>query len=107
MSAPFIRPPRVRSVNGVAVLAPPPPQQVRHAMLDARERARPEQGAIGLFGRGIARRDTIAVMRILMLSVGETAPGERVHELAAELARAGHHVDLVAPEQPSPDAGVP
>ena len=41
-------------------------------------------------------------MRILMLSVGETAPGERVHELAAELARAGHHVDLVAPEQRTP-----
>src|SRR5207248_8020388 len=44
------------------------------------------------------------VMRILMLSVGETAPGERVHELAAELARACHDVDLIAPEQPSPDA---
>ena len=44
------------------------------------------------------------VMHILMLSVGETAPGERVHELAAELARACHDVDLIAPEQPSPDA---
>src|SRR5437763_12348093 len=98
MSAPFIRPPRVRSVNGVAVLAPPPPQQVRHAVVDARERARPEQGAMAYLGAGSRAVTQSPVMRILMLSVGETAPGERVHELAAELARAGHHVDLVAPE---------
>jgi glycogen synthase len=42
-------------------------------------------------------------MRILMFSSGGTAPGERVHGLCAGLARAGHDVDLIAPEQPSLD----
>jgi len=46
-------------------------------------------------------------MRILMLSAAETATGERVHDLAAGLAYAGHDADLIAPEQPSPDAVVP
>jgi len=41
-------------------------------------------------------------MRILMLSAAETATGERVHDLAAGLAYAGHDADLIAPEQPSP-----
>jgi len=39
-----------------------------------------------------------------MFSAHDTAPGERVHVLASGLARAGHDVDLIAPEQPSPDA---
>jgi glycogen(starch) synthase len=43
-------------------------------------------------------------MRILMFSAHDTAPGERVHVLASVLARAGHDVDLIAPEQPSHDA---
>lgn len=45
-----------------------------------------------------------ASMRILMFSAHDTAPGERVYDLAAALARASHDVDLIAPEQPSPDA---
>jgi len=40
-------------------------------------------------------------MRILMFSAHDTAPSERVHTLAVGLARAGHDVDLIAPEHPS------
>ena len=43
-------------------------------------------------------------MRILMLSARDAAPGERVHELAAALADAGHLVDLIASEQPGTGA---
>ena len=46
-------------------------------------------------------------MRILMFSAHDTAPGERVHALAFGLAQSGHDVDLIAPEQPSPDADEP
>src|SRR5690242_5644912 len=46
-------------------------------------------------------------MRILMFSAHDTAPGERVYALASALARAGHDVDLIAPEQPSPDPVAP
>jgi len=46
-------------------------------------------------------------MRILMFSAHESASGEGVHDLAAGLARAGHDVDLIAPEQPSSDAARP
>ncbi len=42
------------------------------------------------------------VMRILMLTAHDAAPDEPVHRLAAGLARAGHDVDVIAPEQPSP-----
>lgn len=42
-----------------------------------------------------------------MFSAHATAPGEGVHVLASGLARAGHGVDLIAPEQPSPDAPTP
>ena len=38
-----------------------------------------------------------------MFSAHDSAPGERVHRLASALARAGNEVDLIAPEQPSPD----
>ncbi|HJT37185.1 MAG TPA: glycosyltransferase family 4 protein [Actinomycetota bacterium] len=40
-------------------------------------------------------------MRVLMFSAHDTSPGEAVHALALGLARAGHAVDLIAPEQPS------
>jgi len=51
-------------------------------------------------------RDTIArLMRILMLSARDAAPGERVHALAAALVAAGHLVDLIASEQPGLRAG--
>ncbi|HJT37570.1 MAG TPA: glycosyltransferase family 4 protein [Actinomycetota bacterium] len=43
-------------------------------------------------------------MRVLMFSAHDTAPDEAVHSLAVGLARAGHGVDLIAPEQPSLDA---
>ena len=42
-----------------------------------------------------------------MFSAHDTAPGEPVHSLASGLARAGNDVDLIAPEQPSPDASTP
>jgi glycogen(starch) synthase len=38
-------------------------------------------------------------VRILRLSANDAGPGETVHALATALARAGHEVDLIAPEQ--------
>jgi glycogen(starch) synthase len=38
-----------------------------------------------------------------MLSANDAGPGETVHDLATALARAGHEVDLVAPERPGSD----
>ena len=39
------------------------------------------------------------LVQILMLSANDAGLGERIHGLATALARAGHEVDLVAPEQ--------
>jgi hypothetical protein len=56
---------------------------------------------IDLYGGAVAGRATIATLvRILMLSANDAGIGESVHVLATAVARAGHEVDLVAPEDP-------
>jgi glycogen(starch) synthase len=57
-----------------------------------------DQDAIG--PRPRARARIARPMRILMLSAQHTGPTQPVRSLAIALARAGHGVDLIAPEQP-------
>jgi glycogen synthase len=47
-----------------------------------------------------SRMSQSPLVRILMLSAVDAGLGESVHALATALARAGHEVDLVAPEEP-------
>src|SRR5438445_10287579 len=85
---------------------PLPKRSAARRRLDAREAPRARQGSIGLSGGCVVARVTIAhLVHILMLSAGDAGPGQRVHVLAAALARAGNYVDLVMSEQPGQDVG--
>lgn len=64
-------------------------------------RRTPDKARTAYLAAGMGGVSQSPTMRVLMFSARDTASGERVHALAAGLARAGQDVDLIAPEQPS------